>query len=76
MTNAQRLGPRVGSEPLAPGRSGEPASRQAAGQSGWHGGWEGAPAALCPRRWLKVDGSAKSTSLLVSGEKSVFLGST
>lgn len=68
-----------GSEPqraTGPRGLGDPASRQAAGKSAWHGGWEGAPAALCPCRWLKEDGSAKSTSLLVSGEESVFLGST
>lgn len=60
---------------LAPVCRGDPASRQAAGKSGRRG-WEGAPAALCPCSWLKVDGSAKSISLLVSGEESVFLGST
>lgn len=36
----------------------------------------GAPAALCPGAGLKVDGSAKSISLLVSGRRLFFLGST
>lgn len=45
-------------------------------KSDGRGGPAGVPAALCPGAGFKVDGSAKSISLLVSGEKIGFLGST
>lgn len=55
----------------------QPSSRQSPGTNKSGGRRRvGAPAALCPGAGLKVDGSAKSISLLVSGEKIVFLGST
>lgn len=61
-------------ELLAPVRSETPPPGRARALGSRAG--RGPPAALCPRGWLTVDGRAKSISLLVSGEKSVFLGST